>query len=339
MQSPNSTPLVSIIVPIRGRQEDLRRLLDSLCPHAKELHSLGGELLVVDDGSREPLAELVGSYDSRLPVRYFRRPPEGRSKARNFGAEQSRAHYLLFVDSDCVFPPGFVSRLCAVLGIQKPDFWGGPDHSHSTHSNFSQAVAFSMSSRLTSGGLRGHTSSRATRYYPRGMNLGIRKELFLEVGAFRELMGEDIELGLRLEARGVRAQCLEELSIFHRHRSSSREFFEKCFEAGFSKSEIYRVSGGGGLQWLHFLPSLGLVGFAGGAAVAARGLLLATLLGAASLAVLANVSGLGLRAASWVPWVFLLQTIGFGAGFLAGFASLRMPGLRKRFLRRYGYST
>ncbi len=337
MQSPKSTPLVSIIVPIRGREEDLRRLLDSLCPQAEELHSLGGELFVVDDGSREPLAALVGSYESRLPVRYFRRPQEGRSKARNFGAEQSRAHYLLFVDSDCEFPPGFVSRLGSVLSIQKPDFWGGPDRSHSAHSNFSQAVAFSMSSRLTSGGLRGHTSSRATRYYPRGMNLGIRRRLFLEVGAFRELMGEDIELGLRLEAEGARAQCLEELYIFHRHRSSSRDFFEKCFEAGFSKSEIYRVSCGGGLQWLHYLPSLGLVGFAGGAAVAARGLLLATLLGAASLAALANVSGLGLRAASWVPWVFLLQTIGFGMGFPIGYLSLGIPQLRRGILRYYGY--
>ena len=339
MQNQDLAPLISIIVPIRGRKDDLRRLLDSLCPQAAELRSLGGELLVVDDGSREPLAELVGAYESRLPVKYFRRPSEGRSKARNFGAEQSLAHYLLFVDSDCEFPPGFVSRLRAVLSIQKPEFWGGPDRAHSTHSNFSQAVAYSMSSLLTSGGLRVRASSRVSRFYPRGMNLGVRRQLFLDVGAFREMMGEDIELGLRLEDVGVRARCVEELFIFHRHRSSPREFLAKSFEAGFSKSEIYRVSGGSGLQWLHFLPSLGLVGFAGCSLIAVQEAFTLALLSLAGLAVLARILGLKLAAALWVPWVFFLQTLGFGTGFLIGFVFLRAPRLRAHLLRRYGYSS
>jgi len=337
VQSQDLAPLISIIVPIRGRKDDLRRLLDSLCPQAAELRSLGGELLVVDDGSRESLAELASTFESRLPLRYFRRPQEGRSKARNYGAGQSQARYLLFVDSDCEFPEGFVSRLGKVLVSEPPEFWGGPDQAHSAHSSFSQAVAYSMSSLLTSGGLRVRASSRVSRFYPRGMNLGVRRQLFLEVGAFRELMGEDIELGLRLEARGVRARCLEELSIFHRHRSSSREFLAKSFEAGFSKSEIFHTSGGSGLQWLHFLPSLGLLGFTLWFVGAPQAACTAALLGAVGLVAFARFSNLRSQAALYLPWVFTLQTLGFGAGFVLGFIFLRTPRIRARLLRCYGY--
>jgi glycosyltransferase involved in cell wall biosynthesis len=337
VQSQDLAPLVSIIVPVRGRKDDLRRLLDSLCAQANELRSLGGELLVVDDGSRESLAELASTFESRLPLRYFRRPQEGRSKARNYGAGQSQARYLLFVDSDCEFPEGFVSRLGKILVSENPEFWGGPDLAHAAHSYFSQAVAYSMSSLLTSGGLRVRASSRVSRYYPRGMNLGVRRQLFLEVGAFRELMGEDIELGLRLETLGVRARCLNELAIFHRHRTSSREFLEKSFEAGFSKSEIYLFSGGTGLQWLHFMPSVGLIVFLMSVCLVPVVALATGIVGSMSLVASARLSAFKFGSALWVPWVFCLQTAGFGSGFPIGFLFLRMPQLRKRFLRHYGY--
>lgn len=57
------------------------------------------ELLLVDDGSRDNLREVVaGIADPR--VRYFYKENGERGAARNYGAQQARGYYVNFFDSD-----------------------------------------------------------------------------------------------------------------------------------------------------------------------------------------------------------------------------------------------
>jgi len=336
--SPDS-PLVSIVVPVRGRARELVCLLESFLREKVSLDELDAEIIVVDDGSAVSLENVVHPYASRIRLRYFRTRAEGRSNARNFGAAQSASEFLLFLDSDCEVPAGFFSRLKRVLDQEAPEFWGGPDRAHAGHSLFSQAVAYSMNSLLTSGGLRG-APKRLARYYPRGMNFGISRQLFETLGGFREMVGEDIEVGLRLEMHGIRAQFFEDLFVFHRHRSNAKDFFKKTFEAGFSKSEIFRATKGRGLQALHFLPLLALLAL--GLFTSIKGGVLAGIaafFGFILLAGIARGTGLVWRAALRVPFVFLLQLTGFAMGFVLGFAGLLIPFLRIRIHQSLGYTT
>jgi glycosyltransferase involved in cell wall biosynthesis len=68
------------------------------------------ELLLVDDGSPVPVAELVEAFDD-LRLRIVRIPHGGLYRARNAGIEAARGSYLRFIDADDVIHPDSTARL------------------------------------------------------------------------------------------------------------------------------------------------------------------------------------------------------------------------------------
>ena len=97
-----SGPRVAVVVPTHDRPERLRRLLDSLAEQTMR----DFELIVVDDGSAEP-----------VPDAAVRRPTAGGpSAARNDGWPRARAPFVAFVDDDCVATPRWLEALLARAG-------------------------------------------------------------------------------------------------------------------------------------------------------------------------------------------------------------------------------
>lgn len=90
-------PKLSVIVPAYNAQGTIGRALKSVL--AWEMASL--EVIVVDDGSDDETAEIVGAMaaaDRRL--RLIRQANQGRSAARNRGFAEARAEWVMFMDSD-----------------------------------------------------------------------------------------------------------------------------------------------------------------------------------------------------------------------------------------------
>ena len=115
-------PVVSVVVPTRGRAAYLEVTLDSLL---EQRGGIASEILVVDDGVDPATAAAVGA---RPPVRYVPPgPARGLNAARNTGLRESRAPLIAFVDDDVFVPPGWLEAL--VEGAQRnPDAgaFGGP---------------------------------------------------------------------------------------------------------------------------------------------------------------------------------------------------------------------
>lgn len=81
------------------------------------------ELIVVDDGSPEPVAELMCDIDDpRLVI--VEVPHGGLSSARNAGIARARGEALRFVDADDVLEPGSTSRLMELSGPGGPIAYG-----------------------------------------------------------------------------------------------------------------------------------------------------------------------------------------------------------------------
>jgi glycosyltransferase involved in cell wall biosynthesis len=73
------------------------------------------ELIVVDDGSPEPVADLLeGKRDPRLRV--VRIEHGGTAAARNAGIANARGRLLRFLDADDVLEPHSTARLAALIG-------------------------------------------------------------------------------------------------------------------------------------------------------------------------------------------------------------------------------
>lgn len=75
------------------------------------------ELIVVDDGGLEPVADLLEGLEDRR-LRVIRVPHGGVSAARNAGIAAARGEAIRFVDADDVVEPGSTGRL---LELSRPD--------------------------------------------------------------------------------------------------------------------------------------------------------------------------------------------------------------------------
>jgi glycosyltransferase involved in cell wall biosynthesis len=76
------------------------------------------ELIVVDDGSPEPVAELLAHLeDRRLEVVAI--PHGGVSRARNAGIAGARGDFLRFIDADDVLEPDSTARLLRLSGAER----------------------------------------------------------------------------------------------------------------------------------------------------------------------------------------------------------------------------
>jgi glycosyltransferase involved in cell wall biosynthesis len=69
--------------------------------------------VVVDDGSTDGTDELIRRWqeDSRIPIRYFRQPNQGRHIAFNHGVREARGTYCAVIDSDDWYPPEALARM------------------------------------------------------------------------------------------------------------------------------------------------------------------------------------------------------------------------------------
>ena len=109
------TPFFSIVIPTYNRAGFIGATLDSVL--AQEYPDF--EVLVVDDGSKDNTAEVVGGY-SDPRIQYLPKENAERGAARNYGLAQAQGEYVLFLDSDDLFHPGHLVTLHAAIRAQNP---------------------------------------------------------------------------------------------------------------------------------------------------------------------------------------------------------------------------
>jgi len=101
-----SEPLVSVIVPTFNRSAFLRAALDSLL--RQTLRDF--EIIVVDDGSEDETAAVLGSVaDARLRV-ITHSTNRGIARARNSGLTAARGKYIAWLDSDDLSRPSRLAK-------------------------------------------------------------------------------------------------------------------------------------------------------------------------------------------------------------------------------------
>lgn len=245
--------MISLIVPLYNRPQEIRELLESLNAQSQQEDC---ELLIVEDGSEISSESIVRNFSSKIPIHYFFQENAGPSAARNTGAANANGAYLIFLDSDVVLPSGYLASVQQAIAMPSMDGFGGPDAASEDFSPIQKAINYSMTSFLTTGGIRGAKKS-LDQYLPRSFNMGIRKQAFDAVGGFQTSLrfGEDLDLSLRLKAAGYQLNYLPEAMVYHKRRSSFQAFFKQIFNSGIARIHLsYRHPGT--LKLMHFAPGL-----------------------------------------------------------------------------------
>lgn len=99
---------VSVIIPTYNRKDSLRGTLDSLAQQTYPSDRF--EVIIVDDGSADGTAE-VATEVFPFTLRYFRQNNQGDAAARNVGAQESQADFLVFLDDDILLQPEYLAHL------------------------------------------------------------------------------------------------------------------------------------------------------------------------------------------------------------------------------------
>lgn len=247
--------LYSIIIPVYNRPEEVKDLLESL---VKQTY-IHFEVLVIEDGSTAPCKEIVDSFRACLNIRYFEIENSGPALARNLGATESRGEYLLMLDSDCILPACYVEQVHTALNHYEVDAFGGADRAHASFYPIQKAINYAMTSFLTTGGIRGGRK-KLDVFYPRGFNMGIKREVYFSLGGFSHMRyGEDIEFSIRIQKAGYKIRLFPAAYVFHKRRARFGQFFRQVQHSGRARIELYRMYPDS-LKLIHCLPALAVIG-------------------------------------------------------------------------------
>lgn len=216
--------LVSVIIPSLNSPV-IDRVLDHIA--RQQQWQLIGEILVI--GRDEP--GLIGPRDK---VRFFDTGERvSAPRARNMGIAQASHPLLIFLDSDCLPAPGWLSshlqahdRGPAVVGggvmAVGEDYW-------SLGYNLSLFHEFLVN--LPDG----------PRKYLPSLNLSVQRAVVEQVGGFDESLarGQDMEWTARVRRRGIPLYFCSAAAVRHVHgRSSLGSVWRDCARSGYYMRKI-----------------------------------------------------------------------------------------------------
>lgn len=213
-------PATAVVIPSYARPDRLADCLGAL------LDDPAGDfdVIVVDDGSPEPLASLCARFGPR--VRCLRQENRGPAAARNAGVAASDAEFIAFTDDDCLPRPGWVGRLRGAWAGQDDRLVGGHVENDLPENPYSSASQILCDYLYRYFGAEGGEAPFFT-----SNNMGCSRSRFERLGGFDERFplaaGEDRDFGLRWRADGGRLDYVPEAAIGHRHWLDPKSFWRQ----------------------------------------------------------------------------------------------------------------
>jgi glucosyl-dolichyl phosphate glucuronosyltransferase len=216
---------ITVILCTFNRSHVLSKALASIAAQVLP-DSVGWEVLVVDNNSKDKTREAVDEFRDKHPdrFRYLFEPQLGKSHALNAGIQKAKGNVLAFIDDDVTVGPTWLANLTA--GLRNGDFVGAggricPEWNcapprwlpRSGQYALAPLVAFDL-------GLDAGPLLEA----PFGTNMAFRKTMFDKYGLFRtdlgprpgsEIRDEDTEFGSRLLAAGERLFYEPSAIVYH----------------------------------------------------------------------------------------------------------------------------
>ena len=316
-------PKYSVIIPVYNRIDEVDDLLKSLSQQT----FADFEVIIVEDGSSQPCDGVVKRYADSVDVKYFYKSNEGRSIARNYVMDRASGEYFIFFDSDCVIPPGYFEHLDKALGERPLDCFGGPDAAHDSFTPTQKAINHSMTSFLTTGGIRGGKIS-LEKFTPRTFNMGYSRKVYERIGGFREMFSEDIDMSTRIRNAGFSIGLIHDAPVYHKRRVDFRKFMRQVYVFGMSRITLYLLYPDS-LKLVHWLPA---VAVAGGMTLLLLGILvspwflLPLALYLLAIWVAALVSTHSVKIATLAVPASIIQLGGYGCGFLKAYTTKILLG-------------
>jgi glycosyltransferase involved in cell wall biosynthesis len=232
----------SIIIPTFNGASRIGHCLDAL---VKQTAGRDVEILVVDDGSTDNTANVVGRYSA---VRLITQTNAGPAAARNRGALESQGEILLFTDDDCVPMPDWLEAM--LDPFNDPDVVGAKGVYRTRQKRLAARfvqIEYEDKYRL----MAGLPSIDFIDTY----SAGFLRDRFLEMTgydtSFPVACAEDIELSYRMSARGWKMKFAPAAIVYHTHPDTLSRYLKKKYKFAFWRMLAVRKNPSKGVKDSH----------------------------------------------------------------------------------------
>ena len=206
----------------------------------------GAEIIVVDNGSTQPMAGLHAAHPG---VRFVTEPQKGAATARNRGVRETSAPWLFFLDADCLPAPDWLAvarghAVACAAGQPGADIIGGRvDVFDETPPPRSGAQAFEAVFAF-------HCRDYVTRKgFSVTANMLTRRDVFAATGDFVNGLPEDREWCLRARRRGYSLHYDDTLRVAHPTRSDWAALVRKWRRLTDEGFALHRAEGRSRAAW------------------------------------------------------------------------------------------
>lgn len=222
--SPSRTPApITVAISTLGRSSELARCLNAILAG----DTLPAEIVVVDQGRSNDIAELLADYRTRdVAIVHVRQQRRGLSAGRNAGLHAAGQKVVAITDDDCVpgkhwlsaieqefasdHPPGAVTGRVLPLGPETPGTWAV-----STRSSIEE---------------REYRKSGIPWHVGTGGNFAVTRDWLNQAGGYDErlgagsagLAGEDVDLFFRLLRAGASIRYQPAVVVYHERQDAQR---------------------------------------------------------------------------------------------------------------------
>jgi glycosyltransferase involved in cell wall biosynthesis len=222
-----ATPVLSVVVPTKGRPRYLERCLGALAgadyPHDRF------EVVVVNDGGGPEVERIAAATGDRLAVAVVNPPGTGPSAARNAGAMSSRGEFIAFTDDDCEPAPEWLAALERALERNPGAAVGGETRNGAPQSRAAVAT------QLVVDAVHAHFNRdpAAPRFFA-SYNVAFPAQPFRALGGFDERFryAEDREMCERWLGAGHRFAHAPGALVHHMRTLTLREFWGQHYGYG-----------------------------------------------------------------------------------------------------------
>lgn len=237
----------SVIVPCFNGRGKIGHALAALVRQSIEPSLY--EIIVVDDGSTQNIAEIVTAWQHKCKshtIRYLRRERGGPAAARNTGIREAQGDMLFFTDDDCELPAVWMESHLQVYrrlpGVANVSGWYETFHGRLTNNAYEQCMY--LIPKFLSGYAVDFFEGSSTTYKNRLMypgfntaNFSVRKEAAIAIGLFDQRFvaagWEDYDFSQRLMQAGFECYYLP-LAVRH---------FKHMTLTSFLRTAVHRSKG------------------------------------------------------------------------------------------------
>lgn len=229
-------PTFSLIIPTYNRPKQLGRCLQALIGMNYPIDYY--EVIVVDDGSLEPLNKVIVQFEEQLNLSLLRQDNAGPAAARNYGAAHAKSEFLAFTDDDCEPVADWLSIFADQFEKTPEVLLGGKSINKLTDNPFS-----STSQLIVDIVYRHYNADPLRARFFASNNIAMPTQQFHQLGGFNTNFrtAEDRELCDRWRASGYGMIYSEKAVLHHSHALSLSSYCRQHFAYGQGAYYYYQI--------------------------------------------------------------------------------------------------